>query len=116
MPHDVLGGHRGADGHLEHGSVRPARGSRAALKLRGVEELSWVNVVEEGGLIEDAALATEQETEAVSPSEVLHSVTFTRMERDHFSEVGAEQRGKFSPGNLKFYDVIKGFFSRKHKP
>ena len=53
LPHDDLGGHGGADGDLEQRAV----GARASLELRGVEELAGLDVVQEGGLSEDAAAA-----------------------------------------------------------
>jgi len=53
--------------------------------------------VEEGGLAEDTTLAMEEETEVVRTGEALDSVTFSRMEGDHFGKVGTEQGRKFTP-------------------
>ena len=76
--------------------------------------------MQEGLAVEDAALAREEESEAVRPAQARHGVALARVvEADHVGDVGAEQVGEFSPElhtvhlyskqrKLSYLEILKG--------
>ena len=97
MPGDVFGRHAGQHRHLETSGLLAA--GAGALELRRVQELAWLDVVEEGLAVEDAALPGEEEGEVVRLAEAGHGVALARVEAHHAGQAGAEQRGELSPGH-----------------
>ena len=75
-----------------------AAGAGGALKLRGVQELPGLDVVEEGLAVEDAALPGEEEGEVVRLADAGHSVALARVETDHAGQTGTQEAGELSPG------------------
>ena len=66
-----------------------AAGAGGALKLRGVQELPGLDVVEEGLAVEDTALPRQEEGEVVRLAEAGHGVALAGVEAHQAGQAGA---------------------------
>ena len=100
MPGDVFGRHAGQHRHLETPGLLAA--AAGALKLRRVQELAWLDVVEEGLAVEDAALPGEEEGEVVRLAEAGHGIALAGVETHHAGQTGTQEAGELSPGQDRY--------------